>query len=144
MNSTQNALAILSMLALFLIACERSDDRLTQLRLLELTSRNSILESQLKSINAVVKELEAKDPHGSLQRVIAEPAVFHEGGDTLQLVRNRKTLRCGGNADLPGFGFLSPDTSEFQGFDIDICRAIAAAVLGEKGSNQIDVLTADQ
>ena len=140
MSSTQYALAILSALSLFLIACERSDDRLTELRLLELTSRNSTLESQLKSVTAIVKELEAKEPHGTLQRVISEPAVFHEGGDTLQLVRNRKTLRCGGNADLPGFGFLSPDTSEFQGFDIDICRAIAAAALGEKGANQIDVL----
>ena len=140
MNSTQYALVILSVLSLFLIACDRSDDRLTELRILELNSRNSTLENQLRSIESLVKELESKEPLETQQRVISEPAIFHEGGDTLQLVRNRKALRCGGNADLPGFGFLSPDTSEFQGFDIDICRAIAAAVLGEKGSNLIDVL----
>lgn len=140
MNTTQSTLTIVAVFALCLTACERSEDRLNELRLLELTSENSILQDELKSLSAVVTELEANGPDLTGQRVISEPAIFHEGGDTLQVVRNRKTLRCGGNADLPGFGFLSPDSSEFKGFDIDICRAIAAAVLGEKGSNQIEVI----
>lgn len=48
-------------------------------------------------------------------------------------------MRCGGNADLPGFGYLDPDTSEFTGFDIDFCRAIGAATLGSQGANQVQI-----
>jgi general L-amino acid transport system substrate-binding protein len=46
----------------------------------------------------------------------------------LEVVRDRGTLRCGVNETVPGFGFLDPDTGEIDGFDIEFCRAIAAAV----------------
>jgi general L-amino acid transport system substrate-binding protein len=47
----------------------------------------------------------------------------------LQVVQERGTLRCGVNATVPGFGF---ETGEgvIEGFDIDFCKAIAAAVFG--------------
>lgn len=51
-----------------------------------------------------------------------------QGGDTLATVQARGTLICGGNAALPGFGSLDAATGEFSGFDIDTCKAIAAAV----------------
>jgi general L-amino acid transport system substrate-binding protein len=45
----------------------------------------------------------------------------------LQAVQDRGTLRCGVNATVPGFGF---ETAEgvIEGFDIDFCKAFAAAV----------------
>lgn len=46
----------------------------------------------------------------------------------LDTVRARGTLRCGVNESVPGFGFLNPDSGEIEGFDIDFCKAIAAAV----------------
>lgn len=52
-------------------------------------------------------------------------------GNTLQLVRDRGVLKCGVNAGVPGFGYLDPDTNEFSGFDVDFCRVVAAAVLGD-------------
>ena len=39
-------------------------------------------------------------------------------------------LECGVNDSVPGFGFVDPD-GNFSGFDIDFCKAIAAAVLGD-------------
>lgn len=54
-----------------------------------------------------------------------------EAGQTLQIVQDRGVLNCGGNAEVPGFGYVDPDTNEFAGFDIDFCRAVAAAVLGD-------------
>ena len=48
----------------------------------------------------------------------------------LQDVLDRGRLRCGVNDSVPGFGNLLADAS-FAGFDIDYCRAIAAAVLGD-------------
>ncbi len=49
----------------------------------------------------------------------------------LQRVQDRGQLLCGTNADLPGFGFYDNVRGEWQGFDVDFCRVVAAAVLGD-------------
>jgi len=51
-------------------------------------------------------------------------------GETLTAVQGRGNLICGVNGQLPGFSFLDPD-GNFSGFDVDFCRALAAAVLGD-------------
>jgi general L-amino acid transport system substrate-binding protein len=61
---------------------------------------------------------------------------------TLAAVRDRGHLICGVNDVLPGFGFLTPD-GEFEGFDIDYCRAVAAAVLGDADAVEYVPLTAE-
>ena len=48
----------------------------------------------------------------------------------LLAVRKRGYVACGVNPGLPGFAF--PDfRGNWRGFDVDICRAVAAAVLGD-------------
>jgi general L-amino acid transport system substrate-binding protein len=50
---------------------------------------------------------------------------------TLETVRSRGSLICGVNAaGLAGFTNINADGS-YSGFDVDYCRAIAAAVLGD-------------
>ena len=51
-------------------------------------------------------------------------------GPVTQNILDRGELICGVNAQLAGFGVVN-DAGEFEGFDIDICRAVAAAVLGD-------------
>ena len=51
-------------------------------------------------------------------------------GDRLATVRERGRLMCASNNSLAGFGRLDSD-GETRGFDIDLCRAVAAAVLGD-------------
>lgn len=46
----------------------------------------------------------------------------------LKRVRDSGHLTCGGRTDLAGFGFLCPDGRPC-GFDTDLCKAVAAAVL---------------
>ncbi len=49
---------------------------------------------------------------------------------TLDDVKARGELICGSNTGLTGFG--APDANgEWQGFDVALCRAVAAAVLGD-------------
>lgn len=50
-------------------------------------------------------------------------------GDIVQRVISRGSVVCGGRTDLPGFGFL--DEARNVGFDIDLCRAVAAALIGD-------------
>ncbi|MCB8969003.1 MAG: amino acid ABC transporter substrate-binding protein [Ardenticatenaceae bacterium] len=65
-------------------------------------------------------------------------------GDTLETVRNRGAVKCGGNQSVPGFGYINPDTNEFEGFDIDFCKAVAAAALGDATKFEIRPTTANE
>ena len=63
---------------------------------------------------------------------------------TLIQVQARGELHCGVNADLPGFGFYDAVRDRWSGFDVDFCRVIAAAVLGDATKVKfIAVTTAD-
>lgn len=65
------------------------------------------------------------------------------GGSILQRVKDRGKLICGGNDQLPGFGSVN-EAGEFEGFDIDYCKAIAAGVLGDAEAVEIRPLTASE
>ena len=49
---------------------------------------------------------------------------------TAEQVRKRGTLLCGVDGALPGLSFLNA-VKEWEGMDVDLCRAVAAAVLGD-------------
>ena len=42
------------------------------------------------------------------------------------------TLTVGVKDDVPGFGFLNPNTKEFEGLEIDLAKAIAKQILGNE------------
>ncbi len=48
----------------------------------------------------------------------------------LETIKERGNLECGTNTGLAGFAEIS-DTGEWTGFDIDFCRALAAAIFGD-------------
>lgn len=52
------------------------------------------------------------------------------GGSTVQTIKNRGFLKCGVNAGLPGFSVIG-ENGQWQGFDVDFCRAIAVSILGD-------------
>ncbi|GIV97650.1 MAG: amino acid ABC transporter substrate-binding protein [Herpetosiphonaceae bacterium] len=64
-------------------------------------------------------------------------------GNTLQVVRDRGQLICGVNNQLPGFGSVDAQ-GNFNGFDIDFCKAIAAAVFGDATKVQYRPLSAQE
>jgi general L-amino acid transport system substrate-binding protein len=47
------------------------------------------------------------------------------------------------NEAVPGFGFVT-ETGDFEGFDIDYCKVVAAAVLGDPEAVEYKPLTAEQ
>ena len=62
-------------------------------------------------------------------------------GTVTQRILDRGTLICGVNQTLPGFGFPN-DAGEFEGFDVDFCRAVAAAILGDANAVEYRPITA--
>ena len=65
------------------------------------------------------------------------------GDSRLEEVIARGTLNCGVNETLPGFG-SKDEAGAFVGFDVDLCRAVAAAVLGDSEAVEYTALTAAQ
>ena len=62
-------------------------------------------------------------------------------GETLQAILNRGNVVCGVHTELLGFGYLDENGRNI-GFDIDLCRAIAAAVLGDPEAIEAVPITA--
>src|SRR5256714_6229775 len=70
----------------------------------------------------------------------ANPA---SAGPTLDKVKQAGTISCGVPTGIPGFGM--PDSQgKYSGFDVDICRAISAAVFGDPEKVKYVPLTAQQ
>ena len=64
-------------------------------------------------------------------------------GPTLDGIREKGFVRCGVSQGLPGFS--SPDAKgRWTGIDVDFCRAVAAAVLGNAGKVKFVPLSAKQ
>jgi len=62
----------------------------------------------------------------SIAAIVGLPA----SAATLDTVKSRGTLVCGVNQGL--LGFAAPDaTGKWTGFDVDFCRAVAAAIFGD-------------
>lgn len=59
----------------------------------------------------------------------------------LDRVRANGKVVCGSRTDLSGFGYLDTDGNNV-GFDIDLCRAVAAAVLGDASAVEFVPLSA--
>jgi general L-amino acid transport system substrate-binding protein len=58
-------------------------------------------------------------------------SAFADGhGSTLDVVKERGVLKCGSNTGLAGFGNPNDD-GVWEGIDVDVCRAVAAAVFGD-------------
>jgi general L-amino acid transport system substrate-binding protein len=68
----------------------------------------------------------------------AQPSGY---GTIVQRVKDRGKVICGGRTDLPGFGFLD-ENGRNLGFDVDLCRAVAAALLGDPEAIEIVPISA--
>lgn len=64
-------------------------------------------------------------------------------GSTLAAVQDRGEVRCGVNNVVPGFGFVDADGNHV-GFDIDFCKALAAAIFDDPDAVEYIDLTAQQ
>jgi general L-amino acid transport system substrate-binding protein len=71
----------------------------------------------------------------------AAPVAQTAAKSTLDIVKERGKLICVGNASLPGFGFLN-EAGEFSGFDVDFCKALAAAIFGDATKYEVRAATA--
>ncbi len=62
-----------------------------------------------------------------LAAVVAALCPAAVGGATLDDVKQRGSVHCGTAPNIPGYAFTDAQGNR-QGFDIDLCRALAAAI----------------
>ena len=62
-------------------------------------------------------------------------------GSRLDTVKQRGKVICASRNDVPGYGSLDA-AGKNVGFDIDLCRALAAAVVGDPDAIEIRLITA--
>ncbi len=77
-----------------------------------------------------------------IQVVTATPDPAQQG-DRLDLVKSRGNLICAGRTDLAGFGYLDAAGANV-GFDVDLCRAVAAAIFGDASAMELIPITASE
>jgi len=69
---------------------------------------------------------------------LAAPPV--EAATTLEAVKSRDKVICGANGGRPGFSGID-SKGQWQGIDVEVCRAIAAATLGNASKTQFVKVT---
>lgn len=79
----------------------------------------------------------------SLLVAAAFTATPARAGKTLDAVKQRGQVICGVNTGLAGFS-AADSQGNWTGLDVDICRAVAAAVLGDGGKLRFVPLNAQQ
>ena len=62
---------------------------------------------------------------------------------TLSAVKGKGFVQCGVNTGLPGFS-NADEKGNWTGIDVDVCRALAAAVFGDAGKVRFTPLTAKE
>lgn len=67
---------------------------------------------------------------GGGETATGDGATATGGGGRLDTVLERGNLICGVNGQLPGFSFVD-ENGEYSGLDVDLCRAIAAALFDD-------------
>ncbi len=74
---------------------------------------------------------------------LALAAVPAHAGATFEAVKKKGFVQCGVNSGLPGFS--APDEKGvWKGIDVDVCRAVAAAVFGDANKVKYTPLTAKE
>jgi general L-amino acid transport system substrate-binding protein len=86
------------------------------------------------------------DDNGAADEEDGEEAAATGGdngaGGLLGEVQDRGTLNCGVNEAVPGFGLVDEE-GNYTGFDIEFCKVIAAAVLGDAEAVEYTSLDAE-
>lgn len=84
-----------------------------------------------------------REPEPETTTVVAATEAPEFASPTLQAIKRRGRLNCGVHEGLVGFAYTD-NRGQWRGFDVDFCRALAAAVLGNPNAVRFVPLTSSQ
>ena len=132
-------IGLLAVIALFLSACDSGTDEDTQRMLDDKDAEIARLQSQMDDMQADMDTMTADMEKMEMEKETMEPEKMM--GARLNTVQERGKVICASRNDVPGYGSLDAAGNNV-GFDIDLCRALATAVLGDPNAIEIRLITA--
>lgn len=66
-----------------------------------------------------------------------------QAGTTLEAIKKNGVIKCGISDGLPGFSYAD-EKGNYSGIDVDVCRAVAAALFGDATKVKFTPLTAKE
>ena len=75
--------------------------------------------------------------------VLGSESMAAKKSKTLKNTIKKDTVKCGVSQGLPGFSNMD-ESGNWTGVDVDVCRAVAAAVLGDAGKVTFFALSAKE
>ncbi|MDE2778740.1 MAG: transporter substrate-binding domain-containing protein [Chloroflexota bacterium] len=131
MKRTLLLFVALSALVLVLVGC--SDTSALETENANLKAENEAMKAENEAMKAQIEEGMAMLAAGTLP--------MGDGESRLNTVRERGKVICASRDDVPGYGGIDAAGNNV-GFDIDLCRALATAVLGDPSAIEIRLITA--
>ena len=117
---------------LALVACQQGADESAALA--QAQADAAAAEAEVEGLKMELEEAKAM--------AMEEPAMtMEEVGQRLNTIKERGKVICASRNDVPGYGSLDASQNNV-GFDIDLCRAVAAAVLGDPNAIEIRLISA--
>ena len=110
---------------LALVACQQPVDN--SAALVQAQAESAAAEAEVASLKMELEE--------------AKAMTMGEAGHRLDTIKERGKVICASRNDVPGYGSLDANQNNV-GFDIDLCRALAAAVLGDPNAIEIRLISA--
>ena len=124
------ALAAILVFSLALVSCTAEPDE----AVIEERAKKMADEMAPKIAETMVPEMAKKMAEEMVKEQMME-------GSRLETVKDRGKVICASRNDVPGYGYLD-ESGNNMGFDIDLCRAMAAAVLGDPNAIEIRLISA--
>ena len=128
-------IGLLAIIALVLSGCDSGSDEETGKMMAEKDAEIAQMQSQMGEMKADMEAMETK------MAGMEEPKDTMMMGARLTAVQERGKVICASRNDVPGYGSFDA-AGKNVGFDIDLCRALAAAVLGDPDAIEIRLITA--
>ena len=124
------ALAAILVFSLALVSCTAEPDE----AVIEERAKKMAEDMAPKIAETMVPEMAKKMADEMVKEQMME-------GSRLETVKDRGKVICASRNDVPGYGFID-GAGNNEGFDIDLCRALAAAVLGDPNAIEIRLISA--
>ncbi|MCI4661331.1 MAG: amino acid ABC transporter substrate-binding protein [Neomegalonema sp.] len=80
---------------------------------------------------------------GTVAISLLASSAFAADGDTVAKIKAEGALNCGVSQGLPGFS-SADDAGTWTGIDVDLCRAVTTAILGDASKTKFTPLTAKE
>jgi general L-amino acid transport system substrate-binding protein len=142
-------ISALLLVAMILAACQQQEPETVEVEVTRVVEV-PVGEGEVMEVTRVVDfevtrivEMPAEAAEGEAEaQATEEPeTMVAAAGEIYQRVLDRGRVVCGSRTDLAGFGYLD-ESGRNIGMDIDLCRAVAAAVLGDPEAVEFVPLTA--